>query len=89
MKRLLLLAFGIVSAICLGLLAAQAGATPTTPSRPLQYSRPTADGVVADKRIQCLQSCDNNFQQCASQRTNGAVCVNLREHCQQVCNQNG
>jgi hypothetical protein len=89
MKRLLLLACGIVSAICLGLLAAQAGATPTAPSPPLQYSRPAADGLVADKKIQCLQSCDSNFQQCASERTNGAVCVNLRQHCQQICNQNG
>ena len=89
MKRLLLFACGTASAICLGLPAAQAGAAPTTPTLPLQYSRPAADGLVADKRTQCLQSCDSNYEQCHSQNGNGAVCVGLRHRCQQVCNQNG
>jgi hypothetical protein len=88
MKRLLLLACGIASAICLDQFAAQADASSTTPSRPLQYSRPAAAGVVADHKIQCLQSCDNNFQQCLNQHP-GVICVNLRQHCQQICNQTG
>ena len=89
MTRLLLLACGIASAICLDVLAGQADAAPTTFSQPSHYSRPTVDGILADdKKTQCLRGCDNNNQQCMSQHT-ALFCINLRQHCQQECNRYG
>ena len=90
MKGLLRLALGIASAICFGLLVARAGATPTTSSRPSQLFSPAIDGMLAQRRIQCLQGCDSQFEACIAQKSQaGAVCVSLKQRCQEVCNQNG
>jgi len=88
MKRLLLLACGFASFTCLGLLAIQAGATAAA-SPALQYSRPAAGAIIADRRSACLQSCDTNYEKCHSQQSNGAVCVGLRQHCIEGCNERG
>lgn len=94
MKRLLPLACGIASAICLSLLAAQAGATPTAPfqpEQPLQYSRPAADGLLVQGvppviSGQCQQKCAEANTNCMQNPPkSGRSCPERNRECVNSC----
>ncbi len=90
MKHFLLLACAIASALCLGMLAAQAEVTPTTP---LQYSRPAAEGSLAQAPTGapnpflpvCLKRCDQEFAVCHQRNPNDAGCADKAHSCQYAC----
>jgi hypothetical protein len=85
-----LLACGFASAICLTMLAAQATTTVTpqsTSSQPLQYSRPAADGLLAQSEFvkQCRKQCEQTAAACQSRNANDPSCGNNYNTCTQGC----
>jgi hypothetical protein len=92
MKHLLIVC-GIASTLCLGLVAAQADVAPTTPSQPLHYSRPAAEGLLAQAArgapnpfiTMCLKGCDQEFAACHNRTPNDAGCADRAHTCQYRC----
>jgi hypothetical protein len=93
MKRLLLLACGIASALCLCLVAAQAEVTPTTQSQPLQYSRPAVAGLLAQAATEtfnpyitmCLKGCDQEYAACHQRNPGDSGCGATANTCKEKC----
>jgi hypothetical protein len=93
MKRLLLLACGIASALCLCLVAAQAEVTPTTQSQPLQYSRPAVAGLLAQAPTEtfnpyitmCLKGCDQEYAACHQRNPGDSGCGATANTCKEKC----
>jgi len=93
MKHFLLLVCAIASALCLGMLAAQAEVAPTTQSQSLQYSRPAAEGLLAQAPSGapnpfiplCLKRCDQEFAVCHQTNSKDAGCADKAHACQYGC----
>jgi len=93
MKHFLLLACAMASALCLGVLAAQAEVTPTPQAQALHYSRPAAEGLLAQAPTgapnpfitMCLKGCDQEFAACHNRTPNDAGCADRAHTCQYRC----
>ena len=86
MNRLILLACGMASTFCLGIVVARAEVSPTARSQHLPYSQPADDGLLAQATTQgqfstlCRKQCEQTYAVCNNNKkpdcsTNYNACI--------------
>ena len=89
MMKHLLIVCSMASVLCMGLVAAQAGATPNASSQPPPYSHPTGGERLADApgHFQfCTRYCWQQYSVCKQQQPKtGSSCDEQYATCKATC----